>query len=826
MGLEGTGLAWVGGWVGLVLVLGLQDQAPSRSEEPSPDTVEYAQIAGSPATRIGTAATAPVQQSGAFAITGTGVAWFPLTISFVGPFADETDSNPNPFLDYRLTVAFTSPTGIKYEVPGFFDGDGKGVGAGDIWRVRFSPGESGAWTFRAHFDQGAKIAINTSLSSGAPTSFDGETGSFTIAPRDPKAEGFYKWGLLEYDGSHYLKFRDGRYWIKGGVDSPENFLGYYGFDNTWDQAGGASTSGLNNGVHRFSPHVEHWSPGDPLFVSEDTGYDSKGIIGALNYLSRSRVNSIYFLPMNMGGDGRETVPFIGFNKNAWDKTHYDVSKLHQWNIVLEHAQRRGILLHFVLAETEAGNEQWLDNGNLGTERKLFFRELIARFGHALALKWNLSEENDFSTSKLRQFADYIRQLDVYQHPIAFHTHPLSSSPNYSDYDAVLGESRFSMTSIQTSPTNAGFHVENWRKKSAAAGRPWVVDIDEITPSGTGLSATNAVELRKKTLYDVYFSGGQIEWYLGYHPLPLGGDMRLEDFSTREEMWLYMNFARRFVQKRIPFWQMQPMDQLLSGESSNFGGGEVFAKVGDTYAVYYPNATNTGVLDLTAASGNLTKRWYSPRLGFNVGGPETIQGGGFYSVGPAPTEPAVGVWVEVDGLLAVEAESQPANGAWVKETAWPGHTGTGYYRWNGSNQFATPGVSKLTWDFVVTNPGKFNLILHNRHNHPDPSTENDCWVRVDGGAWVKMYSNRGQATVGVWNWHTLAETTAVPHVPPSYVLAEGMHRIEVSPRSKNFMFDRLHLYADWVPKPFKFHGPSPRGQGSSQPSDDWVLLIRK
>ncbi len=52
--------------------------------------------------------------------------WNPITIQFHGPAAHELDSNPNPFLDYRLNVEFTGPSGRSYIVPGFFDGDGQG----------------------------------------------------------------------------------------------------------------------------------------------------------------------------------------------------------------------------------------------------------------------------------------------------------------------------------------------------------------------------------------------------------------------------------------------------------------------------------------------------------------------------------------------------------------------------------------------------------------------------------------------------------------------------------------------------------------------------
>ena len=310
------------------------------------------------------------------------------------------------------------------------------------------------------------------------------------------------------------------------------------------------------------------------------------------------------MPLNLGGDGREVYPFIDPAGTAWANTHYDISKLGQWNSVFEHAQRQGIGLHFVLAETEIGNESWLDNGALGVERKLFYRELIARFGHALVLKWNLSEENDYSVATLRAFADYIQALDWAGHAITVHTHP----NNFNDYGQIGGDSRFSATSIQYDPNQAGSHVETWRANSAAAGRPWILDMDENNPAGSGLTDSNADDLRKRVLYDVYFSGGQIEWYAGYHSLPLGGDIRLENFRTREAMWDYMWYARRLLQEELPFWSMAPHDALLTGESGAFGGGEVFAIPGSVYAVYLPEATATGSINLSdAGAGQLFYR---------------------------------------------------------------------------------------------------------------------------------------------------------------------------------------------------------------------------
>jgi len=48
-------------------------------------------------------------------------------------------------------------------------------------------------------------------------------------------------------------------------------------------------------------------------------------------------------------------------------------------------------------------------------------------------------------------------------------------------------------------------------------------MNEITPSNVGLGPDNADELRKEVLYDVLFSGGNLEWYCGSYDLPPGGD---------------------------------------------------------------------------------------------------------------------------------------------------------------------------------------------------------------------------------------------------------------------------------------------------------------
>lgn len=558
-------------------------------------------------------------------VGGEPAAWHPLELSFHGPSTHENATAPNPFLDYRLTVTFDGPSGQQYQVPGFYDGNGAGLGTGDVWKVRFAADEGGLWKWRASFREGQQLAISLDPTAGTALAFDDAQGSLEIIGHDPLAEGFYGRGRLDYVGEHYLRFSDGSYFIKGGTDSPENFLGYQGFDDVQDNGG----VGI---VHAYEAHESDWMAGDPFFLSNTTSVSSRGIIGALNYLSREGVNSIYFLPMNLGGDGQETCPFVGYTTSDHDRTHYDVSRLHQWVQVLDHAQRNGILLHVVLAETELANENWLDDGAMGVQRKLFMRELVARFAHAPALKWNLSEENDFPVSQLQEMAAWIAAQDPYDHPLGVHTHP----NDFKDYDQLLGKAHFTSTSIQYKPSLAGQFVEEWRAKSEQAGRKWVIDMDENTPASTGLDDSNADELRKEVLYDVYFSGGQVEWYAGYHSLPLGGDVKLEDFRTRQDMWRFMKIAREFMQTHLPFWEMQPADHLLSDENPAYGGGQVFAKVGEVYAIYLPDASKGGRIDLSGTGGQYRMRWFDPRQGSFAGEPRAFTGTRIWNLGPAPS----------------------------------------------------------------------------------------------------------------------------------------------------------------------------------------------
>jgi hypothetical protein len=564
-------------------------------------------------------------ESRAAQVTGELRQWHRVELIFTGPTHSESASNPNPFLDYRLQCLFIGPSGQTYNVPGFFDTNGSGGSSGNVWKCRFAPDQTGTWQYTASFRQGANVAAELGTNAGSPTSFDGDLGNFSVGASNKLGRDFRapNHGTLVNLGSHYLQFAgSGERWIKGSADVPENFFGYTGFDNT-PSAG-----------HDFDQHIQDWNNGDPDWNNGS----GKAIIGALNYLASTGANGFYFLPMNIGGDANDTFPTIG----SQNKTHYDTSKLLQWETVFTHADKLGIFAHFQLAETESGNENYHDGGNLGNERKLYYRELSARFGHHLGIEWDLGEENDYGATKHRQFAAYIKDVDPYDHPVTTHIHTDQMNTFYAP---LLGNDDFDMTAFQISEGGLanGGAVEEWRNRSAAAGRPLVISIDEPqTIENDPTDANNGYPNgREDFLWPIYMSGGGgFEWYVQQNGGGHSFDQQVDNWRLMSTGLTWNGHALAFMHS-MPFWEMAPNKSL--GSSTGGGTTYVLAKPGQVYALYNDNG-GTFSLNLGGQSGQFSVTWFHPRNGtFHSGG--IVTGGSNVSLGSAPFGDDAAVLVE-------------------------------------------------------------------------------------------------------------------------------------------------------------------------------------
>ena len=560
-------------------------------------------------------------------ISGQLMTWHRVTLTFDGPEAKE-EASPNPFLDYRLNVIFSK--GDKcYIVPGYYAADGdagqSSAAEGNKWRVNFAPDSPGRWSYIVSFRAGPNIAVSTEPGAGSPGIIDGLAGTIEIAATDKKGRDFRGKGALQYVGERYLRFAEtGEYFIKGGADSPENFLGYFEFDGTFDTAG-LNRKGEATGekfIHHYQIHANDWRKGDPTWQ----GGKGKNIIGALNYLASKGMNSVYFITYNLdGGDGKDVWPWT----RPDEKLRFDCSKLDQWEIVFSHMDSLGIMMHVLTQETE--NDQGLDGGALGIQRKLYYRELIARFGHHPALVWNLGEENTNTDAQRKAFATYFKSIDPYRHPVVVHTYPREYDKVY---NPLLGYEDFDGTSLQMNKTGSETHSETlkWVERSAQRGRKWIVCLDEYGEGENGVKPDadypSHDEPRKNCLWANLMAGGAgCEWYFGYKFAH--NDLNCEDWRSRDRMWDQTRYALEFFHNYLPFERMSPADNLVSA-------GWCFAKVAEVYAVYLPEG-GTAELDIT--EGRFNVWWYNPRAGgkLQAGSVETVTGPGKVELGTPPAE---------------------------------------------------------------------------------------------------------------------------------------------------------------------------------------------
>jgi len=560
-----------------------------------------------------------------------------VTLSQRGPFAHEQHDlleagKPNPFTDYRMLVTF-SQNDQTFTVPGYFaaDGDAAETSAksGNVWRAHFSPPTSGQWMYTISFGSGKNVALDVQSEAAVVASCDGKTGTFNVEGRTKPTNGDQSYsGMLLPRGTHLVYQESGRPFFKVGPDAPETLLAFKDFDDTRTLKGQAGP------LKTWKKHVADSNETDPTWQ----GGKGKGLLGAINYLRKKGVNSMSFLTYNVDGDGSNVWPHV----SDTDKMHFDCSKLDQWGIVFKHAQFSGLLLHFKLQETE--NDDWrgvngkkpkevvgaLDKGKCGPQRKLYLRELVARFGHLNMLEWNLGEENTQSFEEQMAMAKYLHSIDAYGHNIVLHTYPQQQNGKY---DPWVGQAPLTGLSLQNMWNQVHKRTLHWARKSRESGRLWVLANDEQGQADQGVppdpgyadfSGTVKMkngqtydlhDVRKQTLWGNLMAGGAgVMYYFGYQ-LP-ENDLKAEDFRSRDKSWDYCRIASQFLaENEIPINEMQNMNALVGNNDDSYSPW-CLAKPGSVYLVYLPEGGKV-TLDLSNDSKEYNAFWFDPEKGGNL-----------------------------------------------------------------------------------------------------------------------------------------------------------------------------------------------------------------
>lgn len=764
-----------------------------------------------------------------------------VTLTMAGPQLDER-SGPNPFSDVRLDWTIEHED-QSWTVPGYFAGCGdaadSGCTSGNIWRAHFVPPLAGEYRWRVEFRMGPDIAV--ALAPGEPLSGHDTQGAFTVSGQS--ADPVRARGLLQYTGETYYRFAGDRsIFFKFGPDAPENMLSYEGFDEVPDALGYRKT---------WDAHAEDLRPeGQAYLWGEDRR--GKGLLGMFDYLAGAGANSVSMLLWNAGGDDRNAFPHLLAvspeeyaamePREQWDdglvQDRFDISRLDQWHRALSYADDLGLHLHFKLQETE--NDMFMDDGALGRTRRVYLREMVARFGHFLALTWNLGEENVQHPGDVRHMASYLEALDPYDHPLVLHSYPDQKQR----YRAFLGSGSplngLSLQGRQDDISDLRGDVTTWLAAAQLAGRAMVMSYDEPGRANGGAGVDpdypddNLPSSRELVLDpDIFLRDGLwnaltagangVEAYYGY--LTGCNDLDCQDHRTRARLWregrIAIDFFRNHVGDRAP--RMIAAD-WATAQADDY----VFAEPGEYYVIVVSTEDEDTVLQTGGIEGRFSIRWFDRVNGgdMQVGSIDEIELHDRRTDIGAPPGSGSGKWVavvsRVDAGIKVEAEDFVAQRrdelrSWCRAAECP----AGWKREGAESYIALVPDTRVTPDDELVQgvnfseqPGRMAVVTYDVEfpaagrwylwvrAYSRGSEDNGLHAGLNGewpvsASRIQYCEGRNQ-----WFWES-ARRTQEDHCGVRGGLwldvpRAGKHRVEFSMREDGFVFDKFYLTLNPLP----------------------------
>jgi hypothetical protein len=620
------------------------------------------------------------------------------TATTTSAFTHERNETVNPFTDIRLDVTFTAlEEPVELVVPGYYAADGHAAHthatAGAVWCVHATLPSEGSWMWRANFWHGINVALFDVNHGGVVKTplfpVHGSTGQFILTPttangddEDDLATGRAlanattprrTRGRLQYVGEHAYKYPSGNdWWLSFGAASPSNGLAYDRFDGT-----------TNAGERRksWTPHADDYVSGNPTWAGgqgrelvggtyvcvcacrtpQSDGCCSGSVwcegcvcdcinvytdavdcsrfrsstifVTALNYLASQSLNLVTFSTLTLGGPDGNVFPFV--SPQPSDRFRMDVSKLAQWEVVFQHADELGLLLNLRLESESAADVLDGKAGVLGLRRRLYYREMIARFGHHLSLIWNLGTATataSFSTANQQSLTNYIRSVDPYEHPVVLQT---PSNQQAEVYEALLSSSNVAVegTSLASDLYDTFNDTLIWRSLSAEQGHKWVVTSEYQGSQGATADRDDPThdEFRVEVLWGNLLAGGTgVAYHFGDERGDSSGcsDLACQDWRSREALWGQSRYALEFFRENsIPFWNMGNSNERCTD------GNRCFSN--DEFVVVQVRRTDIpSLVDLTTPSpivATYSLKWFDPLLG----GP--LQDGSVASVSSGPAQ---------------------------------------------------------------------------------------------------------------------------------------------------------------------------------------------
>jgi hypothetical protein len=165
-------------------------------------------------------------------------------------------------------------------------------------------------------ESGAEVRVQGKAlkQKGDRVAVGNQTGTITVGPAAPGET-----GRLTHQHPRYLQWAEtGKYFLKGGADSPDNLLAYKDIDGSYRHSNSFRDGEvITKGLHHFTAYERDFVEGSPTWQNGK----GKGILGGISYLASKGINSFYFLTMNIGG-GVSSTPRRRRRRAAYQKYLY------------------------------------------------------------------------------------------------------------------------------------------------------------------------------------------------------------------------------------------------------------------------------------------------------------------------------------------------------------------------------------------------------------------------------------------------------------------------------------------------------------------------
>ncbi len=175
------------------------------------------------------------------------------------------------------------------------------------------------------------------------------------------------------------------------------------------------------------------------------------------------------------------------------------------------------------------------------------------------------------------------------------------------------------------------------------------------------------------------------------------------------------------------------------------------------------------------------------------------------------------YVEENGIIVIEPESDFQSHTWAKKSAIDGYLGSGYLVWEEESYMSSPGNQPLTFLVEITTTGTYQFNWRSRITKGTNGTEhNDSWLRFadasdfyglkgdhivyPGGSgksptpngaskdgWFKEYMNG----TGAWKWQARTSDNDAHDIFVEFD-TPGIYTMEISARSDHHAIDRIVL----------------------------------